>query len=375
MLKPSPIAVTPTTQELAHHWANRYRTDLQQLSNHTDLLTLEKYVTAAYPENRSQTLERVARSLNIYCELGAVNTVSLFSISSNVVNLNEARRLAIFVEQVYQEILALYAEQPSPLTLNTPLPVEQMAEIVESRLLELQEQHQIARDPRTIGFLTTQFHFSTQVILRTCTPYERLWLRPYFQFIEEQVGIPWQRLCAAAEDHDVESPLYRIVSALLPLSKTIAKRVYRQGLEQYPTHHSRRGRLDNPQIVASTLRDLEMFQGYFLLCLLVGNMDAIAAELLPLCQLVFPSLEVGWDLVESMVQRLVEELHAAIAVEQQEFIQPFTASLLILFSRPDPVAVVEEFEELDDLGDLEQLADGDILELISSSAVEDLAVL
>jgi hypothetical protein len=375
MLKPSPIAVTPTTQELAHHWANRYRTDLQQLSNHTDLLTLEKYVTAAYPVNRSQTLERVARSLNIYCELGAVNTVSLFSISSNVVNLNEARRLAIFVEQVYQEILALYAEQPSPLTLNTPLPVEQMAEIVESRLLELQEQHQIARDPRTIGFLTTQFHFSTQVILRTCTPYERLWLRPYFQFIEEQVGIPWQRLCAAAEDHDVESPLYRIVSALLPLSKTIAKRVYRQGLEQYPTHHSRRGRLDNPQIVASTLRDLEMFQGYFLLCLLVGNMDAIAAELLPLCQLVFPSLEVGWDLVESMVQRLVEELHAAIAVEQQEFIQPFTASLLILFSRPDPVAVVEEFEELDDLGDLEQLADGDILELISSSAVEDLAVL
>jgi hypothetical protein len=375
MLKPSRIAVTPTTQELAQHWANRYRTDLQQLSSHTDLVTLEKYVTAAYPATRSQTVERIGRSLHTYCQLGAVNTVSLFSISSNVVNLNEARRLATFVEQVYREILELYTQQPSPLTLNAPLPVEPMADIVETCLLQLQEQHQIAKDPRTIGFLTTQFHFSTQVVLRTCTPYERLWLRPYFQFVEEQVGIPWQRICAAAEDHDVESPGYRVVATLLPLTQTIGKQVFRQAVKQYPTHHSRRGKLDSPQIAVSSLRDLDMFQGYLLLCFLQGNMDAIAAELLPLCQLVFPSLEVDWELVESAMRLLVHEINAAITVEQQEFIQPFTESLITLFKRPDPVAIVEDFEELDEVGDLEQLADDDILALINSSPLEDLAVI
>jgi hypothetical protein len=374
MLKPSRIAVTPTTQELAQHWANRYRTDLQQLSSHTDLTTLEKYVTAAYPATRSQTVERIGRSLHTYCQLGAVNTVSLFSISSNVVNLNEARRLATFVEQVYREILNIYTQQPSPLTLNTPLPVESMADIVEACLLQLQERHQIAKDPRTIGFLTTQFHFSTQVVLRTCTPYERLWLRPYFQFIEEQVGIPWQRVCAAAEDHDVESPGYRTVATLLPLTRTIGKRVFQQAVKQYPTHNSRRGRLDNPQIAASSLRDLDMFQGYLLLCFLQGTMDAIAAELLPLCQLVFPSLEVDWELVEGAMRLLVDEFNAAITVEQQEFIQPFMESLIMLFKRPDPVAIVEDFEELDEV-DLEQLADEDILALINSSALEDLAII
>jgi hypothetical protein len=355
MLKPTRIAQTPTTQELVQHWADRYRTDLQRLSIATDPLVLEEYIKAAHPLNRLQTVERIRRSLHLYCELGAVNTVSLFSISENVVNLTEARRLSQFVQQVYVEILAIYAQQTSSLTLSSPLPVEKMADAMESVLLQVQEQHQVAEDPRTIGFLTTQFHLSTQVILRYCSVYERVWLKPYFQFIEEQVCIPWQRICAAAQQHGLRSPAFRLVATILPLSQLTAKRVYQSALAQYPDHQSRRGTLNKPRIAASTLRDLNMFQAYLCLCVLEGSMDAIASELLPLCQLVFPSIEIKWNLVEGCLQFLVAEIHAVLTAEQQDLIRFYTSSLSSLFTRVDESMFEDDPDELDDLDDLESL--------------------
>jgi cation transport regulator ChaB len=355
MLKPTRIAQTPTTQELVQHWADRYRTDLQRLSITTDPLILEEYIKAAHPLNRLQTVERIRRSLHLYCELGAVNTVALFSISENVVNLTEAKRLSQFVQQVYVEILAIYAQQTSSLTLSSPLPVEKMADAMESVLLQLQEQHHLAKDPRTIGFLTTQFHLSTQVILRYCSVYERVWLKPYFQFIEEQVCIPWQRICAAAQHHGLRSPAFRLVATLLPLSQLTAKRVYQSALAQYPDHQSRRGTLSKHRVAASTLRDLNMFQAYLCLCVLEGSMDAIASELLPLCQLVFPSIEIKWDLIEGCLQFLVSEIHAVLTAEQQDLIRFYTSSLSALFTPVDESLFENDPDELDDMDDLENL--------------------
>ncbi|MCU0570524.1 MAG: hypothetical protein MUF49_28615 [Oculatellaceae cyanobacterium Prado106] len=373
MLKPSRIQTTPTSQALVQHWANRYRTDLQQFSKTSDPLVLEQYITAAYPENRTQTALRIKRSLHLYCELGAINAVALFSISANFVNLNEARRLAIYVEAVYQEILTLYAQQASSLTLSAPLPVEDLSDMMETQLLQLQEQHQIAKDARTIGFLTTQFHFTTLAVLRTCTPYERVWLKPYFQFVEEQVGIPWQRICAAAQEHDPESPLFQVVAALIPLSQTIAKRVHRRAVEQFPEHRSRRGTLNTPKVAASSLRDLVMFQGYLCLCLLERNLEAIATELLPLCQLVFPSIEVQWELVEYGIDLLIQEIHAVLPEDQQRLIQPYTSIMGGLFIRSSSPTDDDEFEELDTLDEIDSLdEDEDITDLIDLSVMEDL---
>ncbi len=330
-------------------WAERYVPDLSALTQQGSSAEtqLAEFASTA---GRAATVAKLSR-LQLDCEFAEIKTSTLFSYIPNVVNLSESRRIAQFALRIYQQVLLIYQQQsPFPASDTAPVAVprsfdewtkvlarwslpamEQLAIELDPLLQELREQHLSTTDRRTLGFVTTQFHFSSQLILRRLTLPEQLLLGPYFRFIEERVSIPIQQICEAAINHEPDSPALAVVEQLLPQSQEIAQAVYRRASELYPHERSRRGRLREAGITASTIRDLQMFQCYLWICVLEERMTAVEQGLLPLCIMVFPSIEVSWELVQQVLQLLVDEILERVP-EQRYLLLPYTQRMQQLFS-------------------------------------------
>lgn len=345
---------TASTNRLLKLWMVRYAPDLSLLAQDKTRFPAAELVIAASPGGRTKTTATVRRLLQISCEMAGLQTNSLYSYLPNIIDLAEVRRIAQSINQVYEQTLVIYEQQQSPsqflqfidssyeLFSKLAMPffilpaITQLSEELEPLLLQLQADHIGAQDSRMIGFLTTQFHFSTREILKHLSPYERVLLSPYLKFIEEQICIPWHRVCAAAANYLSSSPTFALVEYLLPLCHEIAETVYHQAAQQF-SYSSRWGNLNNPEVAHSTIRDLTMIQGYLLLSMLEGNMLAIEQELLPLCLMVFPSIDVPWDFVEQTLSLLVNAIRQRLNVSQQELSATFTQSLQALFAAARPI--------------------------------------
>jgi hypothetical protein len=75
-----------------------------------------------------------------------------------------------------------------------------------------------------------------------------------------------------------------------------------------------------------------MFQGYLSLCVLEESMASVQDELLPLCIMVFPAVEVSWELVEQMTQLLMDEVLARVSNEYKSLLVPYTTAMQQIFS-------------------------------------------
>jgi hypothetical protein len=357
MLRTAKLIDNTSVTRLTNLWAERYVPDLSTLSSSADCLNFSELTEAASSEGRAKTVAKLQRIVEINCKCAGIQTNVLFSYIPNVVRLTESQGIARAAALVYQKVLEVYQTQlPSPallaaippnesanLSINvlrvpamlklSLLEVNQLATSLEPLLLKLQEEYLSAPDQRAVGFMSTQFHLSAKLVLNRLTLSEQLLLSPYFKFVEEQVCIPWQRICAAAARHKLDSLLLVLVQKLLPASPEIAKRVYYRAVQFYPNHRSQRGALNEPAVRISSIRDIEMFQAYLWLCALEGNMSAVEEELLPLCKMVFPSIEVSWELVEQLVPLLVTEIEARLSSAQMRILQPYTQSMQQLFSQ------------------------------------------
>ncbi|MBD3882843.1 hypothetical protein IFO70_13815 [Phormidium tenue FACHB-886] len=350
MLKTARVADTAASNRLIKLWTARYLPDLSVLPAQRGEFPTADLVETASKAGRNRTVEKVHRALQLSCARAGLETHALMSYIPNIINLTDARQISQSVEQVYEKTLQIYAQQQSPSyylrfidtssTLFTKLALpalmlpalQILAAELEPMLLQLQDRHLCAADSRTIGFITTSFHLSTKQLLTRLTLCEQVLLTPYLKFVEEQVCIPWQRLCAAAATYAPNSPTVVLIEKLLDMSHLISQSVYSRALQAYPNHQSRRGGLKNKDVAASTLRDLHMFQGYLWLCVLERNMGAIEQELLPLCIAVFPSVGVRWELVEMMLQALEAEIHARVDQEQSDSLRSYTRSLRKIFA-------------------------------------------
>ena len=358
MLKNTRPVNNTSVEYLLNLWAKRYVPDLSTLCLQQDSLSISQLVEATSKEGRAKTAAKVQRLLKTSCECAGIKTDILFSYIPNVVNLSETQRIVQVVLQIYGKVIEIYKHQsPLPAALvkvpqqlfgtgdmstNALIPsaklalevpaVEQFAMTLEPMLQQLREQHKLAKDRRTTGFISTQFHLSTELVLQNVTPVQQVLLNPYFKFVEEQVCIPLQRVCYAAALHDSGSPILAIVVQLLPLSREIASTVYRRAIQLHPNYRSLRGGLSHPRVMASTLRDLEMLQVYLWVCVLEGNTAAVEQELLPLCLMVFPTVEVTWELVKQMLQLLMDELIARVKLSHKHHLLPYTQAMQKLFS-------------------------------------------
>lgn len=349
---------------LVHAWEARYTPDFSKLTFREKYLNIYNLLELASPKGRKKTAEEVKRLLSFKCNIAGIHSNILFSYIPNIVNLVDSRKLSQYIQLVYEQVLEIYQQQP-PLSLPNSFSaaersylealevsddffsqwakyavrltkVEQLSRELQPSIQQLREQYLLVDKNRALGFLSTQFHFSTTNILHQLQLAEQLLLSPYFKFVEEQVCIPWQRVCAAAAGHPRGSRRLTLVQQLLPASGEIAINVHRRASQIYPNHHSRRGKLNHPGVQASTIRDIEMFQAYLWLCVLERSMAAVENELIPLCALVFPSINVQWELVESIIPLLVDEFQARVDPHQMHLLRTYTEQMQQMFANYEP---------------------------------------
>lgn len=82
----------------------------------------------------------------------------------------------------------------------------------------------------------------------------------------------------------------------------------------------------------SSLRDVEMFQVYLWVCVLEGDIEALQQELFPLCLMLYPTLNVSWELVRQMLHLMGQRIHAELSAQQAATLQPYIQALWVMFS-------------------------------------------
>ncbi len=354
---PTPSLRVPTSHPpTPHHsltrlWAARYMPKLSLLQGANPEFPIAQLLEHTSAIGRRRTVDLVQRHLRINCELAGLESNRLFAGESNVINLAKVRRIATYVEQVYERLLAVYLEHPytppvvglprqEPINVwqlsgSTMPPMPVLLDAVEPVLRDLREQHFIDEDPRVIGFVTTQFHFTAKALFGRLGAWDQVLLSPYFQFAEEQVCIPWQQICYIADRHAADAPELRLVEKMLGNSDGIAFTVYETARQRLGGERTLRGDLTHPGVIASTIRDLNMFQAYLLLAILEGKLTAIEEHLLPLCLMVFPMVKVSWEFVDQALQLLVAEIKSRLSPAEWERVCPLTAGLLDMFATSD----------------------------------------
>lgn len=350
MFKPVQVSKTPTVERLLKLWAQRYKPDLSYVFIQSNSEAYASLIATASEKGRALTARKLNDNLlDINTQMACIQTKSLYS-QSNVLEFNETKEITILSFQIYKKLLEIY-QKPSVagalLTAELSIvnshydsddfswfgiaALEEMTWELSPILLAFQEQHRLSQDWRTLGFMTTLFNFANKLILNKLTPIEKVLLEPYLKFVEELAALPWLRVCAAAAKHDFDSPAYQVIEQMLPLAQNIAKTVYSRLVYMFPEHYSRRGKLTEPGVRHSCIRDLNMFQAYLWLCVLEENFVAIESELVTLCVMVMESVEVKWYMTEKWSQVLIEEILNRLQLEQQALLKPYIEGLQAAF--------------------------------------------
>ena len=333
MLKASEIVKTPSAERLLNIWAGRYTPEISSLLENPS--SCDELLKAATPEGRASTANKLKdKMLDINCQMGWIQTKNLYSYIPNVLDLTEARRITKFAFRVYRKLLEIYQEQSPEIEIeNNSLSqwvipaVEELAYALEPILIIFQEQHVASKDWRSLGFMTSQLNFTNKLMLKKLTTSEQTLLFPYLKFVEEQVAMPWARVCSKAASYQLNSEELKLVEQMMPIASEVAQSVYQKLIELLPNSRSRRGKLIDKGISHSCLRDLTMFQAYILLCFLEKSLEPIQQELVPLCAMVVEGVEIKWELTQKWCEVLASEIENRLDSQQKDLLQPYTQGM------------------------------------------------
>ncbi|MDZ8049835.1 MAG: hypothetical protein RMX68_033500 [Aulosira sp. ZfuVER01] len=352
----SDIQNNSDVESLAQQWAKKY---VQNLQPDTNVSASDKTLNLAEivsPAGRDKTTQKIIESLRSVSAKAWNQTeallseqVKLHSIDPSTINPWEIaadsfniyqktlevytqkatlRPLALVVQlaqagnPLYEQALQVYTEQVAP---------NQLATVVGAEIGAIRKKY-TSQDPRVIGFVTMQFHYTSQMLLEQLDPIERSLIGAYFKVIDDHLYMPLQRAYEAAARHDYNSPVMSAVRTLLPVSTQIAKNICQKVIELYPNYHSISGVLSDPVVKISSIRDVEMFQVYLWVCALEGNIAAVQQELFPLCVMLYPTLNVKWDIVRQMLFLLKQEVETYLTPEQNHTLIPYSQALWQMFS-------------------------------------------
>jgi Phycobilisome protein len=191
-----------------------------------------------------------------------------------------------------------------------------------------------AVDPRLIAFVALQFHYCGQELLLEPMPYwHRTNLQDYFKVIDDHLYMPLQRAYSAAAQHDyATSPALQVVRRLVPLSSDIARKIVARVMKLYPHYTCHSGQLNHPTVQISSIRDVEMFQTYLWVCILEEDISILQQELFPLCLMLYPALNVSWELVQQMIYLLGCEIQSRLKLTAADYYAPYYQALYKMFS-------------------------------------------
>jgi len=309
----------PINADLSIAFAQKY---FQQVHNRAETPTIDQRFLERQRQAHAQTLSTALRSISAKAwfrtETLLAQEVVLHGIDASLI---DPWQISEGIYQVYKLAIAAYAAQKSPHTL-----VRQVGPILGNT-----RQQVTAIDPRIIGFVAMQYHYTGVQLLDLLSTTEQELFFPYVSVLDDHLYMPLQRAYQAAAHHPTDSLALQAVRRLMQDVDEIADRIVNRVIQLYPSYRCHSGRLDQPTIRTSSVRDVIMFQAYMWVCLLEGDLQALQAELFPLCLMIYPRLNVGWELVRQMTYLLRQEVESRLDAEQSAYCQPYYDVLLRLF--------------------------------------------
>lgn len=302
---------------LAGLWAKKY---VQNLVDSPDTASTEKVV------GRSQTAATITKQLRFCSSRAWAKTESLLfrEIQKHGIDVSliDPWKIAEDSRLLFEQAAANYQAEVTP---------ERFSVVIAQQCGQIRR-HYTATDPRILGFLSMQFHYTGQFLLDELTPIERGLVSSYFKVMDDNLYMPLQRSYEAAAQQSYGALVLKAVQQLLPVSTRIAEFISLEVAENNPNHRCYTGSLGDPIVNTSSIRDIEMFQIYLCLCVLEGSIASVQQELFPLCVMLYPPLNVQWDLVRQLVQLLGQEITKRLPPESTMVFKPYLKAFQEMFS-------------------------------------------
>jgi hypothetical protein len=310
---------------LAALWARKYVTSVITLDEIQHLRQDKTLGQAASKQGRAETARQLLQNLTLASAQAWSKTETLL--------MGEARRHAINPDLInpweiagdahslFQKCLAAYADRLTPRRLSV---------LVGTDIGRIRQKY-TASDPRAIGFVSMQFHYTGMMLLENLSPVEQSLLAPYLKVMDDHLYMPLRSAYEVAASHSPESPALLAVQHLLPVSSKIAHAICNQVCRVFPGYTSYSGSLNLPVVKTASVRDVEMFQVYLCLCVLENSIRSVQQELFPLCVMLYPRLNVRWKLVQEMLMTLGWEMHDRLAPNHVTVFLPYLKALTEMF--------------------------------------------
>jgi hypothetical protein len=313
-------------QTLAAAWARKYIVSVTSDYDEAQVKKVDRLSDYASPEGRQYTTETLMQSLKLASAQAWSMTEKLLSVEilrhGIDSDLLDPWQIAADSHRLFEKALLAYGDR---------LTAQRLSVVIGDDCGRLRQKY-TAEDPRTIGFVSMQFHHTGKILLDQLSPAEHLLFSPYLKVMDDHMYMPLRDAYQAAANHDSGSPELLAVQNLLPISSRIAHRVCDQIRRLNPGYQTHSGSLNSSDVRTSSLRDVEMFQVYLCLCALEGNVSSVQRQLFPLCVMLYPRLKVKWPMVQDMLQVMGWELYGQLSAADMTVLIPYLRTLTEMFS-------------------------------------------
>lgn len=327
----SPPASTPESsnsnaQTLAALWAKKYYTAVTGSVETEQLKKAQTLKEVTSKEGRSRTAKKLLQNLNLASAQAWTATETLLSeeMRRHGINRDSIAPLEIAKDtrHLFQKALSAYSLRATPRHLS----------VILGKDFGRVRQKYTAVEPRAIAFVGMQFHNTGQSLLQWLSTTEQgLWM-PYLKVMDDHMYMPLRDAYAAAANHELDSPAVAAVQHLLPITSKVASKVCSEICRLHPNYRSYNGALTHINVRTSSIRDVEMFQVYLCLCVLEGNVRSVQQELFPLCVMLYPRLQVSWELVQDMLKVMGWAMKLYLKYEDMIIFSPYLGTFSEMFS-------------------------------------------
>ncbi len=313
---------------LAATWARKYIVSVTSDYDEAQIRKIDRFSDYASTEGRKYTTEKLMQSLKLASAQAWSMTEDLLAVEvlrhGIDSKLLDPWQIAADSHQLFEKALLSYGDQ---------LTAQRLSVVIGDDCGRLRQKY-TAQDPRTIGFVSMQFHHTGKILVSQLSPAEQVLFSPYIKVMDDHMYMPLREAYQAAATHDTDSPELITVQNLLPLSSRVAHRVCEQIHRLNPGYQTYSGSLNSSDVRISSIRDVEMFQVYLCLCILEGNVSSVQSQLFPLCVMLYPRLKVKWQMVQDMLQVMGWELYGQLSPKDMSVLIPYLRTLTEMFS-PD----------------------------------------
>lgn len=321
----SPQQSDPNVHSLAVLWAKKYYLSVTGREEE-EKKPSQKPTDITSKEGRTQTAIKLMQNLTLASAQAWSLTETLLSQDIRRHNVNpdliNPLEIAADTRFLFQKALDAYSQG---------VPPQRLSVIVGKHSGWVRKKY-TSTDPRAIGFVSMQFHYTGQKVLEWLLPGEQELFAPYLKVMDDHMYMPLQAAYEAAANYEVNSPILRAVQHLLPISTKIAHSVYEYVCRQNPGYQCYTGLLNSDTVKISSIRDVEMFQVYLCLCVLENNIRSVQHELFPLCVMLYPRLKVSWTLVQEMLLQMGWQMHENLSLEDVAVFLPYVRMFSDMFS-------------------------------------------